>query len=48
MRYYKDNAGHIAKFMRTSNRYVVMTTYRTLFFTSECDAMRFLVTNNYR
>lgn len=47
MRYYRDHKGNIAKYMRTSNRFIVMTSCRTYFFNTEASAKRFLTDHNY-
>lgn len=47
MRYYRDNNGNIAKYMRTSNRFIVMTSCRTYFFNTEVEAVRFLSSHCY-
>lgn len=47
MRYYRDHNGNIAKYMRTSNRFIVMTSCRTYFFNTEFEAVRFLASHCY-
>ena len=47
IRYYKSHDGNIAKLMRTNSAYIVMTAYKTMFFTSEASAKRFLTDHNY-
>ena len=47
IRYYKNNFGNYAKLMRTNSAYIVMTAYKTMFFTSEHDAKQFLTSHNY-
>ena len=47
VRYYKNNFGNYAKLMKTNGAYIVMTSYRTLFFKSEESAKHFLTVHNY-